>query len=136
MSKRKCNQLKSDPRRSKGQVLLVTVLLLGGAAVAASAIAGYLMLLSIRQSSDAGNSAKAIFAADTGIEWNLYCRFKDPKYESDNDFKCAFAPPSCDGKGTPYELCNGATLRVYPTQNSTKSIGISNNFYRALQISF
>lgn len=41
----------------------------------ASSLAGLLMLYQIRQATDLGNSGKAIFAADSGIEWVLYNKF-------------------------------------------------------------
>ena len=49
----------------------MTVLVLGASILAASTVAGYLTLLKIRTSSDVTNSAKAIFAADAGVEWKL-----------------------------------------------------------------
>lgn len=53
-------------------MMLLTVLTLGGAMLGATTIAGLLMIYQIRQATDLGNSAKAIFAADAGIEWGLY----------------------------------------------------------------
>ena len=64
----------------KGQVMLLTILVIGGLLLGASAIAGLLMVYQIRQSSDITNSTKAIFSADTGIEWELYRMFKNPNY--------------------------------------------------------
>ena len=55
----------------KGKVMLLTVLVIGGLLLGASAIAGLLMVYQIRQSGDVANSTKAIFAADSGIEWEL-----------------------------------------------------------------
>lgn len=52
--------------------MLVTVLVLGGAIIGASLIAGFLMTRNIRQSTLAEDSAKAIFAADAGLERVLY----------------------------------------------------------------
>lgn len=46
----------------------------------ASAIAGLMMVYQIRQSSDVVNSTKAVFAADSGVEWELYRMFKDSDY--------------------------------------------------------
>ena len=60
--------------------MLLTILVIGGLLLGASAIAGLLMVYQIRQSSDITNSTKAIFAADTGIEWGLYGMFKDQDY--------------------------------------------------------
>ncbi len=64
----------------RGQVMLLTVLVIGGLLLGASSIAGLLMVYQIRQSSDVINSTKAIFAADTGLEWELYRMFKNPSY--------------------------------------------------------
>jgi len=61
----------------KGQVMLVTILALSGTILGATTIAGLLMLYQIRQSADAGNSAKAIYAADAGLERQLYELFKN-----------------------------------------------------------
>ena len=52
--------------------MILTVLALGGTILGATTVAGLLMLYQIRQSTDLENSAKAIFAADAGIEWALY----------------------------------------------------------------
>ncbi len=114
-----------DPERSRmsqnpkirGQVMLLTVLILGGSLIAASTIAGYLMLLKIRQSSNIANSAKAIFAADTGIEWDLYKRLKD------------------DGYPKP-QLSNSASFEVFAEPTSTKSIGTVSNISRAFELTF
>jgi uncharacterized protein (UPF0333 family) len=64
----------------KGQVMLLSVLLIGGSILIFSTIAGYSMLLRIRASSFSADSAKAVFAADAGIECELYrFNFADPK---------------------------------------------------------
>jgi hypothetical protein len=68
----------------KGQAMLLAVLALGGAILGATTIAGLLMLYQIRATTDSQNSAKAIFAADAGVEWSLF------------DFYCMLAtPPRC-----------------------------------------
>lgn len=64
----------------KGQVMLLTVVLLSGTVLGTTAIAGLLMTYELRQATLATDSAKAIFAADTGLEWQLYRAFKDPTY--------------------------------------------------------
>jgi hypothetical protein len=61
----------------KGQIILLTVLVLGGALLGVSTIAGYLMVLKIREASDVTNATKAIYAAETGIQWELYKTFKN-----------------------------------------------------------
>jgi len=100
--------------RVKGQVMLLTVLILGGSILAASTITGYLMLLKVRESSDITNSAKAIFAADSGIEWELYKQFKNPDYPR----------PS---------LSNNTTFISSNDTQKIKSIGESNNIFRAFE---
>ncbi|MBN2197880.1 hypothetical protein JW698_01645 [Candidatus Wolfebacteria bacterium] len=95
----------------KGQVMLLTVLILGGSILIASTIAGYLMMLKIRSSSDIINATKAIYAADAGIEWNLYTRFKDSYPQ-------------------PY-LSNGSTFEIVVDEQEIKSIGKSSNSFRA-----
>jgi hypothetical protein len=54
-----------------GQAMLIAVLALGGAILGATSIAGLLTLYQIRSTTDSENSAKAIFAADTGVNWAL-----------------------------------------------------------------
>ncbi len=100
----------------KGQVMLLTVLVIGGLLLGASSIAGLLMVYQIRQSSDVVNSTKAIFAADTGIEWELYRMFKDANYSK----------PS---------MTNNADFNttVYGT-STIKSVGTSGNSSRAFEM--
>jgi len=89
---------KNQKPKTKGQMMLLTILTLGGAMLGASTIAGYLMILKVRTSSDITNSVKAIFAAETGIEWELYKLYKQsgnlgsflypkPKMTNNSDFK-------------------------------------------------
>lgn len=52
--------------------MLIAVLSLGGAILGATAIAGFLTLYQIRTTADTENSAKAIFAADAGVEWSQF----------------------------------------------------------------
>jgi hypothetical protein len=62
------------PARS-GQAMIIATLTLGGAILGATALAGLLTLYNIRSTTDSENSAKAIFAADAGINWALYSYF-------------------------------------------------------------
>jgi hypothetical protein len=52
--------------------MILTVLMLGGTLLGATTIAGLLMLFQVRQAADIASSAKAFFAADSGIEWAWY----------------------------------------------------------------
>jgi hypothetical protein len=65
------NKIQEKNRRS-GQAMLIAVLSLGGAILGATTVAGLLTLYQIRATTDTANSAKAIFAADSGTEFALY----------------------------------------------------------------
>lgn len=63
----------------RGQAMLIAVLSLGGAILGVTTIAGLLTLYQLRATTDAENSAKAIFAADAGVEWSFYTYFHPPQ---------------------------------------------------------
>jgi hypothetical protein len=113
--------LKVKSQKSKvkhsGQAMLLTVLILAGSMLGASTIAGYLMLLKIRGASDITNSTRAIFAADTGVEWELYKQFKNPSYPK----------PS---------LSNNAVFETFTDGLKIKSIGESSNIFRAFELDY
>ena len=126
----------------KGQVMLITVLVLSGTILGATAIAGLLMLYQIRQSTDIVNSTKAIYAADSGIEWQLYKFFKAPdpdaqkcKTCAESDFACP--PPEFQNdfslKTTFETICSVQTVNEKPVVN-VKSTGLSGNSARAFEI--
>ncbi len=60
--------------------MLLTVLIVSGAILGATAIAGLLMVYQMRQATNFGQSVQALFAADTGLEWSLYRRFEKSDY--------------------------------------------------------
>lgn len=105
-----------NQKLENGQAMLLTVLILGGVVLSVSTIAGYITTQKIRQSSDAMNSTKAIFAADTGIEWELYKQFK--------------------GQADKPILSNGASFETSESGDTKKSIGRSSNSFRAFEIKF
>ncbi|MDR3582156.1 MAG: hypothetical protein P4L67_02680 [Candidatus Pacebacteria bacterium] len=79
-----CAELKNG---RSGQAMLIAVLSLGGAILGATAVAGLLTLYQLRAANDSQNSAKAIFAADAGVEWTLF------------DYYCGLATPArCSGE--------------------------------------
>lgn len=63
-------------KQRNGQAMLIAVLTLGGAILGATSIAGILILYQIRSTTDSADSAKAIFAADSGLNWALYTYFE------------------------------------------------------------
>lgn len=76
--------------------MLLMLLSLGGTILAATTLAGFLMVSQIRSSTDFANSAKSIFAADAGTEWAL-----------DNYFNSSTQPVLF-----PFSPSNGATSSV------------------------
>ena len=59
-------------KNNKGQIMMLSVLMIGTSILVFSSIAGYLMLQRLRAASNSVDSTKAIFAADSGIECGLY----------------------------------------------------------------
>lgn len=127
--------LRPSASNSKGQVMLITSLVLSSTLLGATTIAGLLMLYQLRQGSDIANSTKAIYAADAGIEWRLYRFFK-----ADNQ--------SCDCSGencAEPEFSNGAELSTTCVANPIegggqevliRSRGISQKNARAFEFNF
>lgn len=109
---------------NKGQAMILAVLALGGAILGATTIAGLLMTYQIHQTTDFANSAKAIFAADSGVECGLY-NFAGPAGHS--------AVP-CPDPSLP--LANGATY-TETTDLSSQTIyseGVSASARRAFLV--
>jgi len=110
----------------KGQVMLMIVMLIGSSILMATTISGYLMLQRLRMSSEIVDSTKAILAADTGIEWELYrynkldCNYPKPQMTNDSNFKTSIDSDHC------------------PTvaDVSVRSIGNAIKSYRAFEINF
>lgn len=103
----KRNHISLNDRRRSGQAMLIAVMSLGGAILGATAIAGLLTLYQLRASTDSENSAKSLFAADSGVEWALY------NYYCSYEGRCS-APPD-GGSATPPAInfpASGATLSV------------------------
>lgn len=87
--------------------MILTVMALSGVVLSATAIAGLLVVYQLRQATDLANSAKAVFAADTGIDWALYKR----SLTCPRDVSGVPTTPDC-ATTVPDLLTNGATLEV------------------------
>lgn len=61
-------------KNNRGQAILISIVVLGSIVLSITTIAGYLSIQRIRSSRDIVDSAKAIYAADTGIELEAYKR--------------------------------------------------------------
>lgn len=99
--------------------MLLTVVILSGVFLAITAISGYLTLTQLRLATAASDSTRAIFAADTGVEWELYRHFRcaDP---ATAPARCAEPPPV---------LANNEVFetRVNPGGDSVKSTGYADS---------
>lgn len=87
----------------RGQVIILSVLAIGGAILSVTAIAGLLTLYELRQSTNFENSTRAILAADAGVEWSLYQFFKVSESDA-----IQFASPT----GYTIGLSNGSDVVV------------------------
>ncbi len=64
-------------QNTSGQAILIVVVFMGAIMVGISVISGYLLTQRLKTSVDIINSTKAIYAADAGIEAQLYDIFKN-----------------------------------------------------------
>ena len=103
-------------RNESGQAMVFTIVIVMGALIGATVIAGSIMIRQIRQSVQSIDSTKAIFAAETGIELELYRAYKDPTYPA------------------PVLVRSEATYNVSVLENIIKSVGKSRTSSRALQL--
>jgi len=111
----------------RGQLMLITVLILGGTILGASAIAGLITTYRLRQSSDAADSALAIFAADAGLERAFYRCFQQ------------VIPDCTDFDSTTDPLSNGAVYSVKfiaGPPGEIRSVGSHGRVSRALSFKY
>lgn len=99
--------------------MLLSALLIGGSILAATSVAGYLMLLQIRQSTNIASSSKAITAASSGVDWALY----------QNKIKSDFGEEKILD-----DFNNGAKVRVTKNGSIITSVGNFGDSYRAFEI--
>jgi hypothetical protein len=112
----------------RGQVLLTTVLTLGGTILGATTIAGLLLVYQIRQATDLANSGKAIYAADTGVEWGLYQFFRGGLAQQGLSNGASITSVTCLNAGGSTVDCTDPTTAVI------ESIGGSGNVKRAFEL--
>lgn len=106
-----------------GQIMLMSVLTIGAVMLGATAIAGFLVLYQIRMSTNASDSAKAIFAADAGIEWGIYS-FTNP----------TSTPPSASfTNGASFSvICKDASGNTVQCTNASTSLIRSSGYYGSI----
>ena len=101
--------LMKKTNQKNGQAMLIATLAFSGAILGATTIAGLLMLYQIRATRDSGNSAKAIFAADAGVEWALFDFYCDATSPTNPVSRCMGSQREQVPEGT---LGNNATVQV------------------------
>lgn len=116
----------------------MTIVILSSSIIAASAIAGFLMLLSMRSASDLTSSAKAIFSADAGIEWELFRVFKDstkstPLFLNNATFTTVVDPASVQLDQS--QILDDATVSA-DTGSQSFTVGNNINNIRATAVKF
>ncbi|MHB9019505.1 MAG: hypothetical protein ACYC3G_01315 [Minisyncoccota bacterium] len=74
-----------DARLVRGQVMMIVVMVLSAVIIGATAVAGILTARQTRQTVDAGNFSKVLFAADSGFGWRLYKFYQDKSTCKDNE---------------------------------------------------
>ena len=121
--------------RQSGQVMLVSVIMLGGILLTSGVIGGFLVIQQIRQSTDTVNSAKAIFAADAGLEWMTYCLQK-----IGGETCAAYETAGAALQNVPISFSNGATAAAgYAIGEGVTFIsgqGFAGTAMRALETAF
>ncbi len=116
--------------QARGQAMILTVLALGGAILGATTIAGLLMVYQIRQASDLNDSTKAIFAADSGIEWGIYQYLYPGKGSAPQFSNGASSTVACFDANMASVACSDAGTKLI------RSTGESNRISRAFELSF
>ena len=136
-----------------GQAMLIAVLSLGGAILGATTVAGLLTLYQIRATTDSQNSAKAIFAADAGIEWAQFDHYCETDVDSSGNSRCPGVPTTIPNYNIPTFAGSAATMQVncyssYSAQGnatttcsdpgvlSVISSGIANGSERAFYVTY
>ena len=121
------NASKLGLRGGRGQTMILTVMMLTGAILSATAISALLVLFQLRQASDIKASTQAIFAADSGVECIFYQKIIVEPTTGAADYA------SCEG-----EFTNGSSYRVEWNETATnfKSVGRSGRTARTFGVEF
>ncbi|MCL5017327.1 MAG: hypothetical protein M1155_01520 [Patescibacteria group bacterium] len=126
--------------KTDGQVMMIVVLVLSGIIIGATAISGLMTVRQTRQTADAGNSSKSVFAADAGLEWRMYKFIKD-NYQCKDEL-CRDGGLFCDQRPfdnsiltTTCNLVNQDSSHYYYTISSSATFKDSSyTFYKDMTI--
>ena len=117
--------------------MLLAVIVLSTSILSSVIVASTIVLSQLRQTVNIMDSARAAYAADSGLECGLYTALKDPTFTCDRD---AAITCGTDVSGPFCQLANNAKFRIFrtgalPLQN-IKSIGESGRATRAFEVFF
>jgi len=110
--------------RPSGQIFLMSILILGAVMVSA------LLLMSIfikdfHQSIETSESVKAFYAADSAMEWQIYCSLNDL-----DGLECEDSKPVMNNL-TKHDYQNN-----FSTNGNIKTTGVSKRVSRGLEVNF
>ncbi len=115
--------IKSTKNSQKGQALLITMSILMASFLVGSGLSG-LIIYELRSTITTGESVKAFYAAESGLEYQLYKDIKVPPEQE-------ISKPKMSNE-TNFKISE-KTEDQYKT---ITSIGNSKNIYRALQATY
>jgi len=116
---------------NSGQTMILTVMMLTGAILSATAISALLVLFQLRQASDIKASTQAIFAADSGVECIFYEKVIVEPVTGVGDYaSCRVRDPDAFENGASYIVTWDESFTTF------KSIGTSGRTARAFEVSF
>lgn len=108
-------------KKRKGQVMLLSIILIGGSLLTSGAVAGLLTIYQLKQSNNVVDSTKAFFAADAMLEWKTYDYVKTTNTPQPNFTNGSSA---------------SATIRTGPGQTVIQSEGTTGDTIRTLESIF
>ncbi|MBI5306632.1 hypothetical protein HZB04_03565 [Candidatus Wolfebacteria bacterium] len=114
-------------KNNRGQIMLLAVSMIGFAILTSTSIVGYIFLQKIRMATIVVDATKAIYAADAGVECEIY------NIKNGGDKKI------CNSSNNGGSLSfDDQKVKVTTTKNSNpiRSIGVSNNTNRAFSVSW
>ena len=121
-------------KNKEGQVMFLTVVVLGAIISSVTVIAGVLMSFQLRRSADVASSARAIFASDAGVECMLYEIFG-----TNGDLDTAGKVSNCEEQSNDFSNKASYDIRVESdivegVPRAYKSIGQVSNSVRSIDI--
>jgi len=122
-------------KNKEGQVMFLTVVVLGAIISSVTVIAGVLMSFQLRRSADVAASARAIFASDAGVECMLYEIFG-----TNGDLDTAGKVSNCEDQSKDFSNKASYDIRgvesdiVEGVPRAYKSIGRVSNSVRSIDI--